>query len=80
MNPEERLQVAVIDSTVHTDTPAGRAVRNIIADLSTYGIEVTTLASTDDARAALSNLPAVDCIMVNWKTGKNPPERREAEG
>lgn len=71
MNPEEKLQVAVIDATVHTDTPAGRAVRNIIDDLSTYGIEVTTLASTDDARAALSNLPAVDCIMVNWNVGED---------
>lgn len=79
MNPEERLQVAVVDATVNTDTPAGRAVRNIIKDLSTYGIEVTTLASTDDARAALSNLPAVDCIMVNWNVGEKDEESSPGE-
>ena len=71
MNPEERLQVGVIDANVHTDTPAGRAITKIIEDLAEYGIEVTTFASTEDARAALSNLPSADCIMVNWNVGES---------
>ncbi|MBN2735215.1 MAG: arginine decarboxylase [Methanomicrobiaceae archaeon] len=70
MNPEEKLQVGIIDGNVHTDTPEGRAIKRISADLAGYGIEVTTLASAEEARSALSNLPAVDCILINWNLGK----------
>ena len=75
MNPEEILQVAVVDAAIHTDTPTGRAVRNIIGGLADYGINVTTLASTEDARSALSNLPAADCILVSWNLGEWEAER-----
>lgn len=70
MNPEEKLQVSIIDGTVNTDTPEGRAIKRILTDLTEYGIEVTTLASPDDARAALSNLPAADCVLINWNLGE----------
>ncbi len=78
MNPEEILQVAIIDSTVHADTPEGRAIHRIVSDLAGYGIEVTTLASLEDARAALSNLPGVDCILINWNLGGNGHEKSRA--
>jgi len=77
MNAEETLQIAIIDATVHTDTPEGRAIQRIIVDLAGYGIEVTTLASPDDARAALSNLPGVDCILINWNVGGDVHEKSE---
>jgi len=77
MNAEETLQIAIIDATVHTDTPEGRAIQRIILDLAGYGIEVTTLASPDDARAALSNLPGVDCILINWNVGGDTHEKSE---
>jgi len=77
MNAEETLQIAIIDATVHTDTPEGRAIQRIILDLAGYGIEVTTLASPDDARAALSNLPGVDCILINWNVGGDVHEKSE---
>lgn len=77
MIAERTLQIGIIDSTVHTDTPEGRAIQRIIADLGSYGIEVTTLASPDDARAALSNLPGVDCILINWNVGGDTHEKSE---
>ncbi|TAJ44669.1 Orn/Lys/Arg family decarboxylase [Methanofollis fontis] len=77
MNTEEILQIAIIDGTVHTDTPEGRAIQRIIVDLASYGIEVTTLASPEDARAALSNLPGVDCILINWNVGGGNHEKSE---
>ena len=69
MNLEETLQVAIIDPAAHTDTPEGRAIKRIIADIKEYGIGVTTLASLEEAHSALSNLPAVDCILINWNLG-----------
>lgn len=77
MNAKKTLQIGIIDGTVHTDTPEGRAIQRIITDLAGYGIEVTTLASSVDARAALSNLPGVDCILINWNVGGDTHEKSE---
>ena len=69
MNPEERLLVAVIDDTIHTDTPHGRAISRIMQGLEEFGIRVGDIASPADARAAYSNLPGVNCILINWNLG-----------
>jgi arginine decarboxylase len=69
MNPEERLLVAVIDDTIHTDTPHGRAIKRIMQGLEEFGIRVGDVASPADARAAYSNLPGVNCILINWNLG-----------
>jgi lysine decarboxylase/arginine decarboxylase len=69
MNPEERLLVAVIDDTIHTDTPHGRAITRIMQGLEEFGICVGDVASPADARAAYSNLPGVTCILINWNLG-----------
>ena len=69
MNPDENLQVAIIDDTIHTDTPHGRAIKRIVQGIEAYGIRVADVASPADARAAYSNLPAVNCILINWNLG-----------
>jgi lysine decarboxylase/arginine decarboxylase len=69
MNPDEHLLVAIIDDTIHTDTPHGRAIRRIVEGLEKYGIRVADIASPADARAAYSGLPEVSCILINWNLG-----------
>lgn len=69
MNPDEHLLVGIIDDTIHTDTPHGRAIRRIVKGLEEYGIRIADVASPADARAAYSNFPAVSCILINWNLG-----------
>ncbi|MCU0631719.1 MAG: arginine decarboxylase [Methanolinea sp.] len=69
MNPEERLNVVIIDDTLHTDTPRGRTLTRIVKGLADYQIAATTIASIEDARSAYAHLPGADCIMVNWNLG-----------
>jgi|WetSurMetagenome_2_1015567.scaffolds.fasta_scaffold17822_3 arginine decarboxylase len=69
MNPDEHLWVAIIDDTIHTDTPHGRAINRIIKGIEEFGIRVADVASPADARAAYANLPSVDCILINWNLG-----------
>jgi arginine decarboxylase len=69
MNPDEHLWVAIIDDTIHTDTPHGRAIQRIIKGIEEFGIRVADVASPADARAAYANLPSVDCILINWNLG-----------
>jgi lysine decarboxylase/arginine decarboxylase len=77
MNPEERLSVAILDDTIHTDTPHGRAIKRIVKGLEEYGITVADIASPADARAAFPGLPEVDCILINWNLGGDTPERHK---
>jgi lysine decarboxylase/arginine decarboxylase len=69
MKPEGHLLVAIIDDTIHTDTPHGHAIKRIIGGLEEYGIHIADIASPADARAAYSNLPSVGCILINWNLG-----------
>ncbi|MBP2134167.1 lysine decarboxylase/arginine decarboxylase [Methanomicrobium sp. W14] len=78
MNPEEVLQVAVVDGSVNSNTPEGNAINRIIDDLSGYGILVTKFVSYEDAKAALSNLPGADCILINWNLGEGDDNRNVA--
>ncbi|MGD0080682.1 MAG: Orn/Lys/Arg decarboxylase N-terminal domain-containing protein [Methanoregula sp.] len=77
MNPDENLQVAIIDDTIHTDTPHGRAIKRIVQGIEAYGIRVADVASPADARAAYSNLPAVNCILINWNLGGGTPKKQK---
>jgi len=77
MNPEERLQVAILDDTIHTETPHGRAIRRIVKGIEEFGITVSDIVSPADARAAASNLPEIDCVLINWNLGGDTPERHE---
>jgi arginine/lysine/ornithine decarboxylase len=77
VKPEEHLQVAIIDDTIHLDTPHGRAIRRIVEGLEDYGIRVADVASPADARAAYSNLPAVSCILINWNLGGDTERRHK---
>jgi len=52
MNPEEHLTVAIVDDLHTTDTPEGRAIKNLIEGLKGFGFHVGEAASTEDARAA----------------------------
>lgn len=72
MNPEEQLIVAIIDDTITTDTPHGRALNRIIRGLSGFGIEVFTIQSIEGARSAYANLPEANCILINWNIGDDP--------
>ena len=74
MNSEERLVVAIIDDTIHTETPHGRAIKRIIHGLEEFGIFVADVASPADARAAYANLPVVSCILINWNLGTQSAE------
>ncbi len=74
MSSEERLVVAIIDDTIHTETPHGRAIKRIIHGLEEFGIFVADVASPADARAAYANLPLVSCILINWNLGNQPAE------
>jgi len=69
MNPEDKLLVVIIDDAINSDTPHGRTIKRIVTDLSDYNIQVVTIASPADARSAYSNLPEVDCILINWNIG-----------
>ena len=69
MNPEEKVVVVIIDDTIHTDTPYGRAISRISNGLADFDIEVVTIASLEGARSASANLPAADCILINWNLG-----------
>lgn len=69
MNPEEILNVVIIDDSIHSDTPRGRTITRIVKGLVDYNIAVTTIASIEDARSAYAHLPEADCIMVNWNLG-----------
>ena len=73
---EEHLLVAVIDDTIHSDTLHGRAIRRITDGLKEYGIQVSDVASPEDARAAYSNLPAVSCILINWNLGGDTKKKQ----
>ncbi len=73
MDEEEHLIVAIIDDTIHKDTPHGRAINRLVHGLEEFGIRVATVASPSDARAAYSNLPSVSCILINWNLGRNSP-------
>jgi lysine decarboxylase/arginine decarboxylase len=75
MKPEESLTVAIIDDAHKTDSPQGRAIQRIITGLKEYGIHVGEVASPEDARAAYSALPEIDCILINWNLGGDTPER-----
>jgi arginine decarboxylase len=77
MNPEEKLTVAILDDTIHTDTPHGRAIKRIVKGLEEYGITVADISSPVDARAAFPGLPEVDCILINWNLGGDTPERHK---
>ncbi|MDP3565048.1 MAG: hypothetical protein Q8R70_11225, partial [Methanoregula sp.] len=66
MNHEEMLRVAIIDDAHKTDSPQGRAIQRIITGLKEFGILVGEVASPEDARAAFSALPDIDCILINW--------------
>ena len=77
MNREEKLVVAIIDDCMHTDTPHGRAIQRIAKGLEEYGIYVGDVASPSDARAAYSNLPAVNCILINWNLGGDTPQKHK---
>ena len=78
VNADEFLTVALIDDTHKTDTPVGNAIRRIMDGLKEYGIRITNIGSSDDARSALTNLPEADCIFINWNLGGDTPERHTA--
>lgn len=69
MNPEEKLNVVIIDDTMHAQTPFGRAMTRIVRGLTDFHIEVSTIASLGDARSAYASLPEADCLLVNWNLG-----------
>lgn len=69
MNPEEKVVVVIIDDTIHTDTPYGRAISRISKGMADFDIEIVTIASLEGARSAYANLPAADCILINWNLG-----------
>jgi len=69
MNPEERLNVVIIDDSIHTDTPRGRTLMRIAKGLAEYQIAATMITSLEDARSAFAHLPEADCVMVNWNLG-----------
>ena len=56
MNPEEKLQVTILDDTIHTETPHGRAIPRIVRGIEDFGITVSDISSPADARATASNL------------------------
>lgn len=78
MQPEETLMVGFIDDIHKTDTPPGRAIQRIMEGLRESGIRVGAVASPEDARAAYSVFPEVDCILINWNVGRDSPERYKA--
>lgn len=75
---EDRLLVGIIDDTINTDTPHGRTIRRIVDELRDFGVDVATVASPEDARSAYSNLPAVDCILINWNLGGDTRKMKDA--
>ena len=77
MNPDEDLLVAIIDDTIHTDTPHGNAIKRIIRGLEEFGIRVSAIASPADARAAYTNLPEVSCILINWNLGGDSTKKNK---
>ncbi len=77
MNPEGNLLVGIIDDTIHTDTPHGHAIKRIIKGIEEFGIHVADVASPADARAAYSNLPSVNCILINWNLGGDTAKKHK---
>jgi hypothetical protein len=77
MNPEERMLVAILDDTIHMETPHGRAIKRIVTGLEEYGITVAGIASPADAKAAYSNMPEVDCFLINWNLGGDTAEKHK---
>ena len=77
MNPDEHLLVGIIDDTIDTDTPHGRAIRRIVEGLEAFGIRAACVASPADARAAYSGLPEVSCILINWNLGGNTAKQHK---
>ncbi|HII98140.1 MAG TPA: arginine decarboxylase [Methanoregula sp.] len=77
MNPEEKMLVAILDDTIHTETPHGRAIRRIAKGLEEYGITVADIASPAEARAAYPAMPEVDCFLINWNLGGDTPEKHK---
>jgi lysine decarboxylase/arginine decarboxylase len=69
LNPNEQMRVAIVDDMHTTDTPQGRAIARIMDGIRQFGIQITDVASPDDARAAYSGLSALDCILINWNVG-----------
>jgi arginine decarboxylase len=72
MNPEEELVAVVIDDDLTAATPHGRTMNRILAGLSGFGIQVSTIGSIEGARSAYANLPEADCILINWDIGNDP--------
>ena len=74
MNPEEKIIVVIVDDTFHQDTPHGRTITRIAKGLTDFEIEVSAIASLEDARSAYAHLPEVDCVLINWNLGNMQPE------
>jgi len=77
MNPDDNLLVGIIDDAIHTDTPHGHAIKRIVKGIEEFGIHVADVASPADARAAYSNLPSVDCILINWNLGGDTAKKHK---
>ena len=77
MNPDDNLLVGIIDDAIHTDTPHGHAIKRIIKGIEEFGIHVADVASPADARAAYSNLPSVNCILINWNLGGDTAKKHK---
>ncbi|MGB8891233.1 MAG: Orn/Lys/Arg decarboxylase N-terminal domain-containing protein [Methanoregula sp.] len=69
LNQKEQMRVAIVDDMHATDTPQGRAISRIMEEIRKDGIQIASVASPEDARAAYSGLSWVDCILVNWNVG-----------
>jgi hypothetical protein len=75
MSEPEKLVVVIIDDAVNTDTPHGRTVKRIVNGLSDFNIQVSTIASVEDARSAYANLPEVDCLLISSTLGTAKPKQ-----
>lgn len=68
------MKALVVDDELTEQSAAGRAVRELVAELERRDIEVVTAMAADDAIAIVRSDPALQCVLLDWDLG---PEGHE---
>lgn len=63
------MKALVVDDELTEQSAAGRAVRDLVAELERRDTDVVTAMAADDAIAIIRSDPALQCILLDWDLG-----------
>ncbi|MBI1220751.1 MAG: arginine decarboxylase [Rhodobacteraceae bacterium] len=65
------MRALIVDDEIDRPTAAGRALRELIADLKAGQVAVVSAASVEDGKAILIADAGLQCVIVDWDIGAN---------